>query len=277
MYNPQRTLVRLFGGKSKVEPASLISWQLMLAGLLAVQGLALLLLSTAYELPVYVSHLTGDVLQTKLAGQTQAALAVSELFHINLPYYLAAMLFVTALLALLVATVFRESYVAMVKRGWAPLRWVTIAFAGGFLFGSLSLLAGVYNFGTLVMIVLSAVMASAIALTLEQLPIRRRQSRPLNLLIVAVTAVLTLLPLCVILLTLIATNVFGSVAVPGYVWWLFATTLAGIGLIGANAHLTLTKWGKWSNYAYGESWFIVLTALMETIFVWQVFAAVLHA
>lgn len=276
MYNPQRTLVRLFGGKSTVQPVRLVRWQLFLGGFLALEAVALLVLSVAYELPVYVSHLTGDTVQTKLTGRVVTAPALTELFRVNVPYLLAALLLVTALIALVFGTLYRNRYVAMLKKGSQPLRWLVVAVAGSLLIVTLSLLADVRDLGTLIMFVASVILASITALVLEQLPARRGQSRLLGRLTLGSAICLALTPLAVILLTMLATNIFGSVSTPGYVWGLYVTALAAMMFIGMNMYLTLRKRGKWSNYAYGECWFIVLIALIETAFVWQVFAAVLH-
>lgn len=277
MYNPQRTVVRLFGGKSSVQPAHLIRWQLFLGGFLALQAVALLVSSVVYELPVYVSHLTGDMLQTKLTGQVVTVQALTELFRVNASYLLVALLLATALIALAFGTLYRSRYVGMLKKGWQPLRWLVVAIAGSLLVATLGLIAGVRDLGALIMLVVSVVLASVAALVLEQLPARRGPSRLLGRLTVAAVTILALAPLAVILLTMAATNIFGSGSVAGYVWWLYITTLAAVALLGVNVYLTLRKRGKWSNYAYGECWFVVLVALIETAFVWQVFAAVLHS
>src|SRR5690348_14236659 len=95
-YTPKQVAKRLFGGKGQVAPQTLRKLNIATAVLLALQAVALLVFGVAYAVPVYISHMTGDALQTKLRGTEVTAPALHELWRLNLAYPAVAALLATA-------------------------------------------------------------------------------------------------------------------------------------------------------------------------------------
>lgn len=276
-YTPKKVVQRLFSGKGHVTPRTLQKLNLAVAVVLALQAIALLVFGVAYSVPVYVSHLTGDALQTKLRGTEIMAPALHMLWNLNVAYVAAAALLVTALVYALLATVWRMKYEARLKKESQPLRWVIVAIAGGLMLVALALVAGVNELTDLKSIVAFTVLASLGAAWLEMHPVRRGKLDASGWLGVIIALVAAIMPLLVILDTMAATGIFGGVGVPAYAWELFAVSVVGWLLVIGNMHLTNLKQGKWgSNYLYAEAWYTGLILAVETVFVWVLFAAVLH-
>src|SRR4029078_12621405 len=89
-------------------PSSLYLWNMWLAVLHALQGAAILLLSTTHTFPVETSYLTTSNISSQLAGQPVLASASRHLFDVNLAYLVAAFFFMSALADVFVATKYRK-------------------------------------------------------------------------------------------------------------------------------------------------------------------------
>jgi hypothetical protein len=275
-YTPKKVAKWLFGGKGQVAPHTLQKLNIVTAAALTLQAIALLVFGVAYSVPVYIAHVTGDALQTKLRGTEVTAPALHELWRINLAYAAVAALLITAVVYALIATVWRAKYESWLKKEVQPLRWVAIAVAGGLLLVILGLAAGISELTDLKSIFAFAVLAGLSAAWLELHPVRRGKLDIATWLGVVIALVSALMPWLIILGTLLATNVFGSVSVPGYVWLLYATLGVGTLLFVATMHLSNFKQGRWASYSNAEAQYTGLVLAVETVFVWVLFAAVLH-
>jgi hypothetical protein len=275
-YVPKQVVARLFGGKGQVSPRAIRKLNIAAAVVLTLQAVVVLALSTTHSVPTYISHLTGDALQTKLRGSEVTAPALHQLWQINLAYTAAAALLVTAAMYVLVATVWRAKYEAWLKKEMQPLRWAVMATAGSLLVVTLGLVAGVNELADLKSVVVFVIVASLGAAWLELNPVRRGKLDISKWVGVIIALISSLMPWLIILSTMVATNIFGSVDVPGYVWLLYATLALGWLLIVGTMHLTNLKQGRWRNYLNAEAQYTGLLLVIETIFVWELFAAVLH-
>lgn len=267
-------LARWFGGPSAITTAALKKWNIIIAGLLAIQAMAVLLLSGGRTVPVYVSYLTSDDLQSKLHQTTVLAPGIHELLQVNLAYLVAAMLLISAVAYVVIATVWRVRYESWLKQNWQPLRWLMLIIAGSLMLVSLALIAGVYQLETLKAFVAFMAVAGLGALQLELQD--KKGKPPLWAWIGAsMTLFAAAMPWLIILVALVSTNLFGSTPVPSYVWWIYGATLFGWLLFVADAHSYRFRHGKWGNYLHAEAYASGVIFLTETVFTWLVFAAVL--
>lgn len=266
-------LAGVLGGKPTITTQQIREINLAAAIVLAGQAVAVLLFSGTYTLPVYVSFLANDSLQSKLQNHTVLAPGIHEVAQINLAYIVAAMLLVTAIVYLVVATVWRRQYEGWLKKRVQPLRWVIVAVAGSLLVGVLALLAGVQQLDSLKLIALLMVIAAIGLWQLELQPGRRNISM-VTWAGLAITLIAVLAPAVIIMLALLFSAVFGS-APAASTLWLVVTVCIGWTLFAINAHLHRFVAGKWTNYLFAECGATLLIVLIETVFTWQLFAAVL--
>lgn len=270
-------LGQLLCGNVRVKPELLKKLNLAAGVLLAGQALAILLLSKTYSLPIYIAYLTSDSLQTKLQGIAVTAPAIHEFTQINLANVLAALLFISAVLYLLSATLWRERYEHWLKQGWQPLRWVTITILASGVFLLLALLVGLQDLATIKLLILATLIASLTGAVLERLAAHRHEKNDINdWLLLAVAVLATAAPWLVLLLTMVSSSVFGNVATPGYVWGLVGTAFVSVLLMLANAHMNFLHYSAWAKYHFTECCSIVLLTLIETVFAWQFFIALLR-
>jgi hypothetical protein len=275
-YTPKQVAARFLSGKGHVTTRMLRKFNIIAAVVLAIQAIALLVLSVAYKVPIYIAHTTGDALQAKLRGTEVTAPALHELWRIDVAYLAAATLLITAVTYVLVATVWRTKYEAWLKKDMQPLRWVAAAVAGSLLLIVLALVVGVNDVANLKSIVMFTVLAILGVAWLELQPSRRGKLDAAGWVRLVIVVGAGVMPWLIILGAMLATNIFGSVGVPSYAWLMLATLVIGCTAYAANVCLARKKQGKWGNYLNAEAWCICLMLVIETVFIWELFAAVLH-
>lgn len=279
MRNPLRLLyAKIFEGKSAITSETLKKWNIAVVLLLAAQAVAIVLLGTAQDVPLRVSFLTTDSLQSRLRGSAVTSPAMHQLSMLNVAYCLAAVFIVLALFRLAFATLFRAQYDQALKREVRGWRWTEYAFGGAALVVLMSVLAGLYDVLGLVLItVLIAIMyAAGYGIELYSRIPKRSRNVPLGALLGAVGIAGGALPLAIIAGTLLATSVYGMAPIPGYLYGLYAIIVVVFAKQVAVTHLVGMKRGKWSSYAYGESWLVALSFVGVSAFAWVVFVGLLH-
>ena len=280
MRNPlQLVYTKIFEGKSAITSETLKKWNIAVALLLGAHAAAIVLLGTAHEIPLTISFLTTDSLQSHLRGYAVMAPATRELSMLNVAYGLAAVFIASALFRICFATMFRAHYDQALKREILGWRWVEAAVSGGALVVILALLVGISD--VLVLILMAALTigmyAAGYGIELYSRIPKRSRNTALGTLLAIVGIAGGVLPLSIVALTLLATSVFGMAHIPRYVYGLYAILLVLFAKQVTVAHLVGTKKGKWSSYAYGESWFMALSFVGVSVFAWVVFLGLLHS
>jgi len=66
-------------------------------------------------------------------------------------------------------------------------------------------------------------------------------------------------------------NIFGAKTVPGFVYGIVVTQIILFFSFGRNQWLQYRGVGKWTDYAYGEKTYLVLSLVAESLLAWQIF------
>ena len=66
-------------------------------------------------------------------------------------------------------------------------------------------------------------------------------------------------------------NIFGATTVPGFVYGIVVTQLILFFSFGLNQWLQYRGIGKWTDYAYGEKTYLVLSLVAKSLLAWQIF------
>lgn len=256
---------------SKITTATLQAWNKWLAIIYAVQGVAILLLSTTKVLPLTASYLTVDELATEAAGSQVLALATRTLADINIAYLLAAILFIAALTHGFAAWWCRKFYENDLNRAVNRMRWISGAANASLVLVAVAMLAGVADLSSLLMIVVLTVVANLIGLFVDIYSAGKSKVGRL----VPVTAVIAgLTPWVVTAIYLIGAGLFGG-QVPKFVCWIAISLFVLSGFMIYNAWMQYKKQGKWASYLYGERFCIILSFVAITALAWQVYFGLL--
>lgn len=251
--------------------AGLRTWNLVAAGVFAVQAVLLWIISTGHALPVSLNYLTTDPLQTAAQGKTVLTPAAHQWFTLNILYLVVLSLFVAAIVHLLVATYYRPQYETGLERGTHPLRWWGYAVSESLLLVTVGLLVGVQDVTVLLALVSLSVTKNLLLWMVERIDIGTPIHQKLGLVLAGLAGVVSL---AVVALYLFSGTVYGD-GTPGYLYGLFATGLVGFGLLGLNAVLHHRGNGRWANYVYTERVYLVLGLVVASALAWQIFAGAL--
>jgi hypothetical protein len=213
-------------------------------------------------------------LQTTASGSIALAPATHHLFDINLAYLVALFFGLSAVAHLLMATIYRSRYEKDLGKGTNRLRWGEYALSASTMIVAIALLTGVHDLGSLVlMFVLTAVM-NLLGLVMELHNPSKGRTRP-NWTSYVVGCIAGIAPWLVLALYLLATNVFGSGHVPGFVYGIYVSLLVFFASFAVNMWLQYRKIGPWKEYLYGERVYMILSLVAKSALAWQVFAGVL--
>ncbi len=266
----------LFAGKSNISAEALRKWNIGFAVLLATQAVAIVLLSAAREVPLTVSFMTTDSLQSKLAHATVFAPGLRQLTMLDLAYLVGVILIISALFRAAAATFCRNVYEVSLKREVNAWRWVEWALVGGLMVVLLGLLAGMYDVASLALVfaLIAAMFTAGYGLELQNRAGKHRS--PLGKLLATAGIASGVISLLAVVSYMCATNALGNVAFPVHLYWPYIVVVILFAKLVVNTHLALTKKGKWSSVWYAEGWYMALGFVGETVLAWLLFATVLH-
>lgn len=230
------------------------------------QGLAVLVLSKNFPLPV-----TGNYL--KFNHDTQSLQAASTtLFHVQLPFLIAIFFFLSAFFHLLIATVYNKRYNRDLSRGINKLRWVEYSLSASIMMIAISMLVGIYDLASLVMIFILIAVMNLMGLLME---IHNQTTKQTSWLSYWIGCLAGAIPWAVVAFYMWLGAHEGSRA-PTFVYWIFVSIFVFFSCFALNMALQYKKIGPWKNYLYGERAYIILSLVAKSLLAWQVFAGTLR-
>jgi hypothetical protein len=260
--------------KNAISLGQLRRYNLIAAGLLLIQGIAVLILSDSVKgsQPITTNFLAKDQLASEAAGHSVLVTASHHLFDLNIAFVVAAFFFISALAHLIVASWRRKTYESDLKKGINRSRWIEYSFSASTMMVAIALLTGVYDIASLLMIFALTAIMSLLGLTME---LRNQEEKKVDWANYWVGILAGVIPWLVLLVYVGSAHVYGS-GVPGFVYWIYASLLILFASIAVNMYLQYKKLGHWSTYLYGERAYIVLGLIAKTALAWQVFAGTLR-
>jgi hypothetical protein len=241
--------------------ASLRRWNLGLGFVHAVQALAVVLLATAFALPVTATFIQGP--------PSTAAAAPTTLFEVSVAGGVALFLLLSAAFHWLVALpgVFGR-YTAGLVAEHNYFRWAEYSLSSSVMIVLIAMLTGISDIAALIAIF--AVNAAMIFFGAVQ----ERYERPGG----------SLWPFwlgCVVgIAPWLAIGVYlwspGSMAEPpAFVYAIFVSLFVFFDIFAINMWLQYRRVGRWKSYLFGERVYFMLSLLAKSALAWQVFAGTL--
>lgn len=251
----------------ELEPkfAKLRTWNWVLAFLHAAQGVAMLLLSTDFALPITTAFLKFDA-ATQSLQPTPAILTTLPIGPM-----VAAFLFLSAAAHLAVALNFRW-YAAHILRGINPARWVEYALSSSLMLVVIALLVGVYDIAAVLPLFF---LNMAMILFGWMMELHNQTTPRTNWLAFWFGTLSGAVPWIVIGLYLFGAGDAGTRA-PDFVYWIYLSIFLFFNAFAVNMVLQYRKVGPWREYAYGERAYMVLSLVAKSLLAWQVFAGTLR-
>ncbi len=196
----------------------------------------------------------------------------TNLLNLSLPILIAAFFFLSAVAHLLIATVYNKEYESDLKKGLNKARWIEYSVSASVMMVAISLLVGIYDLASLVMIFSLTVVMNLMGLVME---IHNQTTKKTNWLSFWVGCFAGAIPWVVIAIYMWLGAANGSKA-PDFVYWIFVSIFVFFNCFAINMVLQYKKIGKWKDYLYGELTYIVLSLVAKSLLAWQVFAGTLR-
>jgi len=226
----------------------------------AVQGFAILALSTDFTLPV-VAHIP--------TGPPGAPQETVLLFDLRVAWAVAAFLFISAIAHLLIASpgVFPR-YARMLRQGRNDYRWIEYSVSASIMAVLIGMLPGITDVAAIV-----AILGANAAMIFFGL-LQERYERPGgSLLPFWLGSLIGITPWIAIGLYLSGLGTGNQP--PGFVYGIFFSIFAFFMSFAVNQWLQYKRIGPWRDYLFGERVYVILSLVAKSALAWQVFAGTL--
>ena len=239
-----------------------------MAALHALQGVAMLLLSSEFALPVTTSFLEFNEASERLVTVD------NTLFDLRLGPVVASFLFISAVahLTLTLPRVY-PWYVRNLSRGINYARWYEYALSASVMIVVIAMLVGLYDLGGLILIF--ALNATMILFGL-MMELHNQSTQRVNWTSFVFGSVAGIVPWVVIGLFLAAPATRSIGDVPTFVYGIYVSLFVWFNAYAVNMFLQYKKVGPWRDYLFGERMYIVLSLTAKSALAWQVFAGTLR-
>lgn len=245
---------------------NLRQFNLTMGSLHLVQGFAVLILSKTFTLPI-----SGNYLSFNSASQSLQP-ATKILFDLSLPVLIAIFFFLSAMAHFIIATVYNKQYNSQLSRGMNIARWVEYSISASIMMVAISLLVGIYDAMSLIMIFSLTAFMNLMGLVME---IHNQTTKKTNWLSFWLGSAAGIVPWIVVAFYMWLGADNGNSA-PAFVYWIFVSIFLFFNCFAINMVLQYKKIGKWKDYLYGERAYIILSLVAKSLLAWQVFAGTLR-
>jgi hypothetical protein len=236
--------------------ASLRSWNLGLTLLHFAQAAVILVLAGTFAITVTSSIPAGP--------PGTAVPAPTAIFEVPIGWAVAVFLALAALDHLLTATVSRSTYEHDLKAGINRFRWVEYSVSATLMIILISFYSGITGINAVICIA-GANVAMILFGWLQEVmnPPGRTATTMLPFWFGTLVGLAPWIS--------IAFNIFGSKNVPGFVYGIVLSEVVLFFSFGLNQWLQYRRIGKWTDYAYGEKTYLVLSLVAKSLLAWQIF------
>ena len=232
-----------------------------------IQGILIMFLSNDFSLPVNTNYLTFNETTYTLDP------ILEKFFDLRVGYVVAIFLFLSSLAHFVISLPkVYDWYVKNLKKGINYARWIEYSFSSSLMIVIISMLVGIYDFSTLILIFGVNAMMILFGLMME---LHNQTTRKTNWLSYIFGCIAGILPWIVISLYLINSGE-GDNKAPTFVYWIFFSIFLFFNSFAVNMFLQYKKIGKWKDYIWGEKVYILLSLLAKSALAWQVFAGTLR-
>lgn len=244
-------------------------FNLIMGGLHFIQAVAVLLLSDPERgvVPVTLSFLKFDQTISKLLPASE------QLFTINLAWLVALFFFLSSMAHLFIATVYREKYESDLMKGINKVRWFEYALSASVMMVAISLLSGIYDLSSLIMIFFLDAIMNLTGLAME---VHNQGEKKIKWLDFVIGCIAGIIPWIVFGIYVYGARQFGGGDIPTFVYWIYVSIFIFFNSFAINMFLQYKKIGAWKNYLYGERAYIILSLVAKTLLAWQVFGGTLR-
>jgi len=246
--------------------AKLRKFNVFMAMLHFLQGVAMIWLSTEMKLPVMTSFL-------KFSQKTQTLVPDPKVwFELRLAFIIALFLFLSSLAHFLISLPgINKWYNRNLAKGANYARWIEYAFSSSVMIIVVSMLVGIYDISALVPIFFANASMILFGWMME---LHNQSTTKVNWTSFVFGCIAGVAPWIVIGIYLFSPGSESNP--PTFVYWIFFSIFIFFNIFAINQALQYKKVGPWKDYLFGEKVYIVLSLVAKSLLAWQVFAGTLR-
>lgn len=228
-----------------------------------VQGIVVLILATDFTLPVIATYMSGP--------PGMAPPEVEPVFDLSIAWGVAVFLFMSALAHFLIASPgIYGWYRANLERKRNYARWIEYSFSSSVMVVLIAMLVGIADIAAL--LALAGVNASMILFGLLQEKYEDPGSS-VSWLPYIFGCIAGIVPWIAIAYYLVSPGFEASP--PGFVYGIFFSLFVFFNIFAIVMILQYRQVGRWANYEFGESTYVLLSLVAKSALAWQVFGGTL--
>ncbi len=252
---------------SKNTLAKLKRFNMIMGAFHLIQGLAMLFLATSVIQKIAEFQPTITQLYLRFNPETRSLETASkELFTLPFGIMVASFLLISALAHALIV-IFSKKYFADLQIGINKFRWFEYAISSSIMIVLTSVLFGVIDIASLILIFVVNASMNLFGLVMEQLNSGREKGQ-VNWGPFVWGSIAGIAPWIAILLYMFGNGNFDQV--PWFVWAIVGTYFVAFNTFPINMVLQYKRVGKWKDYLYGERTYIVLSLAAKSFLAWLV-------
>ncbi|MHC1716817.1 MAG: heliorhodopsin HeR [Candidatus Dojkabacteria bacterium] len=234
-----------------------------------VQAIAVILISDPERgiVPITIGYLRFDIGLQKLLPATE------QIAEVNLAWFVAIFFILSALAHLFIATVDRNRYERNLPLGINKVRWMEYALSASVMMIAISLLSGIYDLASLLMIFSLDALMNLLGLVME---LHNAGQNKVNWLTFLLGCFAGVIPWIVFGIYVYGATEYGGGNIPNFVYWIYVSIFLFFNSFAINMFLQYKKIGPWKDYLYGEKVYIILSLVAKSLLAWQVFGGTLR-
>lgn len=246
---------------------NLRKWNISMALLHLAQGIAMLVLSNGFKLPVTSSFLQFDQVTKSLQPRLET------MFTLKIGPMVALFLFISAAAHLLVSLPrINDWYNKNLSRGINFARWIEYFFSSSIMILIIAMLVGIYDIASLLSIFFLNGMMILFGWLME---VHNQDTKKTNWTSYIFGCITGIIPWIAIAIYLFGAG-GGDNKAPAFVYWIYFSIFLFFNSFAINQVLQYKKVGRWSDYSYGEKVYVILSLVAKSLLAWQVFAGTLR-
>ncbi len=251
------TATSIATGVTSERLSNLRRWNVSLTVLHFGQAALILFLTNGFAIAVTSSFPEGP--------PGTAVPAPSTLFEVRIGWAIALFLGLAALDHLLTATLWRDVYERDLQRGINRFRWVEYSISATVMVILISFYWGITSINTVVVIAGANAGMILFGWLQERMnPPGRTSTTMLPFWFGSLVGITPWVAMTV--------NIVGSTTIPGAVYAIFIVQGIFFFCFGLNQWLQYREVGRWTDYAFGEKTYLVLSLGAKSLLAWQIFA-----
>ncbi len=234
-----------------------------------LQAVAVFILSDAEKgvVPITVNFLKFDIDVQKLLPATE------QITEVNLAWFVIMFFMMSSLAHLFIATSYRKTYEDNLQKGINKVRWFEYALSASVMMIAISLLSGIYDLSSLIMIFTLDALMNLLGLAME---VHNPDKNKVNWLTYILGCIAGIVPWLVFGIYVFAAREYGGGDIPDFVYWIYVSIFIFFNSFAVNMYLQYKRVGKWSDYLYGEKVYMILSLVAKSLLAWQVFGGTLR-